>query len=71
MQIPAWITILIGATIAAFGGYRVTLARSKDRPASYLGSKTADLVMGIVHILAGLFLIALGLGVIPALRGGR
>ena len=71
MNIPPWVTILIGSAIVIFGAYRVVLAQRKNLPPTYLRSKTADLVMGIVHILAGLFLIALGLGIVPALRGSK
>jgi hypothetical protein len=67
MQVPFWLTALIGVAIMVFGGYRVWLSRREGSPATYLGSKTADLVMGVVHVLAGLFLIALSFGLIPGL----
>lgn len=69
MRIPTWVTLLMGAAILVFGAYRISLSRRKDRRPTYLGSKSADLVMGIVHVLAGLFLISLGLGLVQKLMG--
>ena len=70
MNIPPYVTLVMGAAILCFGAYRISLSRRKGTRPTYLGSKNADLVMGIVHILAGLFLIALGLGLIQRLMGG-
>ncbi|MCC6995664.1 MAG: hypothetical protein IT370_13730 [Deltaproteobacteria bacterium] len=70
MRIPAWVTLLMGVAIIGFGIFRISLARKPGKRPTYLGSKSADLIMGVVHVLAGLFLIGLGSGLIRRLMGG-
>jgi hypothetical protein len=79
VPIPRWIVFLVAAWVMAFGAYRIYVARrpaekdeATDRPnfhrrGLYGRSRQAHLVMGILYLLLGGCLVAMGFGWKPGL----
>jgi hypothetical protein len=72
MKIPQWVPFLVAAWVIAFGLLRLRIATKKEDPDSnkpnyrksgyYARSKRSHLLFGIVYILMGAYLIAMGFG---------
>lgn len=71
MQVPPWLTILVGAMVTIFGAYRIWLALKKDaraeaerrRGSIYGYPRRTHFLIGVVYIVLGGFLILTALGV--------
>ena len=72
MMIPSWLLFLVAAWVIAFGVYRLRVARQKrdvdpERPSfsrkgMFGRSPRSHIVFGVLYILLGVALVAMGLG---------
>jgi uncharacterized membrane protein YidH (DUF202 family) len=69
--VPAWVSLLVGSLVTAFGVFRLTLAfrrrgdqeRAQKRGGLYGYSRHTQFLFGVVYIVMGLLLILPALGV--------